>query len=1141
MKTQALNTTADPKAFNRSPSGAPFAVLLKTGEQDNAVYRQARPDEKAPALSGYASIEKPDTLAADTVRFVTRDGDHVLVSKASNPGLYQQVVADQKLLPGLTDSLAQGYQLAAGDASAPGSLADYKAIGAADEMGPGLIRYETGDGHKVIVAERDNPELFKQVSEDFKALGAINASEADGYHRAGADDTPPGKLGDFKSVGPADEVGPGLIRYETQDGNKVIVSERDNPALFEQAKDAYASLSGLTASEGEGYRRAGDNEVWPPVDGTIVGPKDEVGPDTIRYESDGKKVVVARDDNPKLFDYLVGLYDLKSDPGKLAALQSATDGGSTLADQNTPQPGLNDYKGFGWIEGQQGNVLTYETHDGKRMVVSADLTPELFKSVATAHDTWDKIHTSEGEGYKLAGPNDFLKNTDITFGSPDELGNGLIRYETSEGKVIVSKELSPQLYEEVVGKWEAWSAGTVDETRGKYNLPPKSELDVLNLKTGVHADEKDSNSPELSVSELATKELLDTYRAGVADGSIAKDDPRARLVRALEAQAAYQNGRGITGYEEEPGAFGGTWRVFDDKQTELTSADMHDIIDGPALQKQLATLFADPTVQADYKGKMDDAINHLPNKDEIKQKLLDLTANPDYITYLKDLQNQGKTHEAQQDLSDTLTSLSLFDPDAASKAAQSIQADGLTTDLNGILADPSKISDDNKELATKDLFGLLKGVLKGSLLDLPRRSQEVIEKFLTEGLQGKEKASAVTKALEELGAVYKANGSISEADLNTALNKPYIPIADRGTLGEVFNTLNNKGILGSLGAGVTLFSAIYQLVGKGGKLGETPAQRMTIAKDFLSFAGASSHFVKLGDKIGEALGKGGLVDFLGLDKTLPEIWGKTGTQAPNFEFRVSDLPADVKAKISTALDAVPDSKYDGIAELFGDGDGAKAAADNVTDGLTTHLDDALSAAGGAKLSASKAAKIAGSVIKVLGPATDIVGGFADIVLGAFTIKSGVETNDPLSKAAGGLQVAGGAFGASAGVLGAAALFGAGSAAALTGPFFLVGVVLAVVGGIVGYFVDHNKKQKASEKENDWYRELAGDGVLQDNWADKVEYAHYSIHHYGGREAPTDDSLFRFQDSEWEHFDQTPQKGGSSSNRLDDDLHVDYGD
>ncbi|MBT1263644.1 MULTISPECIES: hypothetical protein [Pseudomonas] len=1086
MTTQPLDRSSDPKALPRTPpkSGAPFHVLLK--------------------------------------------------NSANN----KKVEAHDKTPSGLDASKKDGYELAAKDAAAPPALADYKAIGPPDEVGPGLIRYETQDGKKVIVSEQDSPELFKQVSQDFKSLSGVVASQNAGYQSLGADGSAPAKLADYKSLGPPDETGPGVIRYETQDGTKVVISQRDNPEAFQKAKEAYESFTGLATSEDAGYKRASDNEVWPPYGGTAVGPVDEVGPGLIRFESNGQKMVVARDDNPKLFDYLAGLHAVYTDPGKKAVVEGELNNGAVLADANTPVPGLNDYKNFSWNNDQKDHILTYELHDGTKVVVSSDVSPELFKRVATANETWAKIHTSEGEGYKLAGPNDFLKNTDITFGSPDELGDGLIRYETSEGKVIVSKELSPQLYDDVAAKWEASSASSVDDTRAKHNLPKSDELDVLNMDTGVHADEKDDKSPTLSVSELATTQLIDTYRAGVKDGSIPKDDPRAKLVRALEAQAAYQNGHGITGYEEAKRPFNTTWREFDDKQTELTSADMHDIIDGKAVQKQIGELFNDPTVQADYKSKMDEAINKLPNKDEIKQKLLDLTSNPEYVLYLKDLQSQGKTYEAQKDLSDTLTSLQLFDPEAASKAAQNIQADGLTTDLNAILADPSKISDENKELATKDLFGLLKGVLKGNVLDLPRRTQETLEKFLNEGLQGKEKSAAVTKALEELGDVYKKNGVISETDLKTALSKPYIPVADRGMLGEVFNTLNSKGILGSLGAGVSLFSGIYQLVGKGGKLGETPAQRMTIAKDFLSFAGGSSHFVRLGDKIGESLGKGGLVDFLGLDKTLPEIWGKTGMQEPNFEFRVSELPSEVKSKIATALDAVPDSQYDGISTLFGDGDKAVTEA---TEGLATHLDDGLAAAGAAKLGASKSAKIAGSVIKVLGPATDIAGGFADIVLGALAIKSGVKDKDPLAQAAGGLQVAGGAFGASAGVLGAAALFGAGTAAALTGPLFLVGVVLAVVGGIIGYFVDHNKKQKATEKENDWYRDLAGDGLLQDNWADKVEYAHYEIHHYGGRDAPTDDSIFRFQQSEWEHFDETPQKGGSSSNRLDGGLHKDYKD
>ena len=1086
MTTQPLDRSSDPKALPRTPpkSGAPFHVLLK--------------------------------------------------NSANN----KKVEAHDKTPSGLDASKKDGYELAAKDAAAPPALADYKAIGPPDEVGPGLIRYETQDGKKVIVSEQDSPELFKQVSQDFKSLSGVVASQNAGYQSLGADGSAPAKLADYKSLGPPDETGPGVIRYETQDSTKVVISQRDNPEAFQKAKEAYESFTGLATSEDAGYKRASDNEVWPPYGGTAVGPVDEVGPGLIRFESNGQKMVVARDDNPKLFDYLAGLHAVYTDPGKKAVVEGELNNGAVLADANTPVPGLNDYKNFSWNNDQKDHILTYELHDGTKVVVSSDVSPELFKRVATANETWAKIHTSESEGYKLAGPNDFLKNTDITFGSPDELGDGLIRYETSEGKVIVSKELSPQLYDDVAAKWEASSASSVDDTRAKHNLPKADELDVLNMDTGVHADEKDDKSPTLSVSELATTQLIDTYRAGVKDGSIPKDDPRAKLVRALEAQAAYQNGHGITGYEEAKRPFNTTWREFDDKQTELTSADMHDIIDGKAVQKQIGELFNDPTVQADYKSKMDEAINKLPNKDEIKQKLLDLTSNPEYVLYLKDLQSQGKTYEAQKDLSDTLTSLQLFDPEAASKAAQNIQADGLTTDLNAILADPSKISDENKELATKDLFGLLKGVLKGNVLDLPRRTQETLEKFLNEGLQGKEKSAAVTKALEELGDVYKKNGVISETDLKTALSKPYIPVADRGMLGEVFNTLNSKGILGSLGAGVSLFSGIYQLVGKGGKLGETPAQRMTIAKDFLSFAGGSSHFVRLGDKIGESLGKGGLVDFLGLDKTLPEIWGKTGMQEPNFEFRVSELPSEVKSKIATALDAVPDSQYDGISTLFGDGDKAVTEA---TEGLATHLDDGLAAAGAAKLGASKSAKIAGSVIKVLGPATDIAGGFADIVLGALAIKSGVKDKDPLAQAAGGLQVAGGAFGASAGVLGAAALFGAGTAAALTGPLFLVGVVLAVVGGIIGYFVDHNKKQKATEKENDWYRDLAGDGLLQDNWADKVEYAHYEIHHYGGRDAPTDDSIFRFQQSEWEHFDETPQKGGSSSNRLDGGLHKDYKD
>lgn len=150
MTTQPLNRSTDPKALPLTPpkSGAAFHVLLK--------------------------------------------------NSANN----KKVEAGDKTAQGLAASKEQGYELAAKDAAPPTTLGDYKAIGPADEVGPGLIRYETQDGKKVIVSEKDSPELFKQVSADFKALSGVNASEAAGYQRLGGDATAPEKLGDYKSLGP---------------------------------------------------------------------------------------------------------------------------------------------------------------------------------------------------------------------------------------------------------------------------------------------------------------------------------------------------------------------------------------------------------------------------------------------------------------------------------------------------------------------------------------------------------------------------------------------------------------------------------------------------------------------------------------------------------------------------------------------------------------------------------------------------------------------------------------------------------------------------------------------------------------------------------------------------------------------------
>lgn len=348
MSTPTISPTPGPL-----PSPAPgthartlFNQVLQTTNRNGSQYRPAAADEKAPALGGYASIEKPGTVAADTVRYVTEEGDHVLVSKSITPTLYQQVVEDQPKVAGFKASVAAGYAPATTDAAAPATLSGYARIGAPDEMGPGLIRYEAADGSKVIVSQQQNPELFKQVASDFKSLSGVASSQQEGYRVAGADEKPPEKLGDFAVIGPIDEAGPGVMRYVDRAGNKVVVAQRDNPELYSAAKDAFKTLTGLSKSEAEGYRKAGDNEVWPPVFGTTVGPPNEAGPDTIRYEHNGEKVVVARDDNPKLFDYLTALQTVVTDPEKRSAMEKAVNSGQILADGNTPLPGLNDIVEF---------------------------------------------------------------------------------------------------------------------------------------------------------------------------------------------------------------------------------------------------------------------------------------------------------------------------------------------------------------------------------------------------------------------------------------------------------------------------------------------------------------------------------------------------------------------------------------------------------------------------------------------------------------------------------------------------------------------------------------------------------------------------------------------------------------------------
>ncbi|AMB85463.1 hypothetical protein AWM79_09170 [Pseudomonas agarici] len=209
-----------------------------------------------------------------SITYTPRDGDKpVTVKEKDDPDLYKQVLnqyqRDQKNgahEAGIIQSQKDGYVPAESSTVAPG-LGNYKGIGAVDEVGPGLIRYETLSGEKVVVSQKDNPTLFTQVSQDREKQLAINQSEAEGYRLAAPNETFDG----MRLVGAPEEIGPGLIRYETDSGQKIIAAKDIAPEIYNQAVNEYKGLSGAPGTSDnswiDGSSHAAGAKDWDKITG----------------------------------------------------------------------------------------------------------------------------------------------------------------------------------------------------------------------------------------------------------------------------------------------------------------------------------------------------------------------------------------------------------------------------------------------------------------------------------------------------------------------------------------------------------------------------------------------------------------------------------------------------------------------------------------------------------------------------------------------------------------------------------------------------------------------------------------------------------------------------------------------------------
>lgn len=993
-------------------------------------------------------------------------------------------------------------QASAGD-KAP-AFKHYKDIEAPDATGAGVIRYETRDGERVLVSQAVTPELYEQVCRDYENLKAVNDAVADDYRRAGEGDKAPGSIDDYLAI---EQVAPEVLRFRmTRGGDWIVVAKGDNPQMFEGVMAHKDILEGIRASEEDGYRRATDNEVWPPAGGTIVGPLDEMGKDLIRFEHGGDKVIVYKKDNPKLFEYLAKLRALIDDPQARDAVEGYVSEGYALARREGELPAFSDFTSFAYTTelGSTG-AIAYTTRD-KKVVVSKFMTPELYAKIETIAKARFKLSDLAADGWVSLGAGvdfDSGKIRNVSF--PED---GVVTFEVEgQGKFAVAELGNKALYDKVMDTKKASSAGY-------------TALDIGTLETTA----KDKDGKPLTVDELTWQQLLDSWKADVDAGKIKHDDDRAKLMRALQAKGALESGIDMTSLDIRSGR----------SLTHVGQKDLEHIIDRDKLDAKIDELLQTDAVSKDYNKARKAALDQLPNKQEVFERIERDAMSPDYARHLELLKAQGKGDVAEANIAKTYASLHAIDPKKADAFLQQLQLDTVTLDLANILNDPGSISPENLSLAAADTLKTLFSALKKAGVDIPRRTVESIDKFINELLKDSKTADALNKLLVELGDRAR-HGTLTEKDLRELVkNNPTYTSLDKATDGGLLNTLaqlNKVGMLGSAGGMISLFSGIYQLTGKGGTLADTPEERVSIARDFVSFVGAGQHFTTLFHNVAgrDSASVKSALDTLGLDRTFQEIWTGDSKPAPAWvpgEGENADTPrTKVQEQLRNILDANP-----------ANADDLRTRA-NLTDEQMKQVLKGYKGGAGGYISglpdATRNSRIFTSALKVLNLVGDGFSGVADLVIGA--LKLGKANGDKVLTAEASLTIAAGGLT----TLGAGASLGNALgltlARALTAPFFWAGAFVAFV--TLGFSIYHDIKLNNALKDNqkallDLFKAFGADGLLTQEGGKRYEFLNVYIEQYGQRDAPDDQSIFDYRSDEYAYF---KEKGHTYWN----DQHEDY--
>lgn len=810
----------------------------------------------------------------------------------------------------------------------PPKLGDYKQFDWPDGRDGDVVVIETKDGKRIQVSKERTPELFAEISQDAKALDKIHELEDEGYTLRSADDDIP-VLGDGDSVTSVTDDDGNLIeglKLVEVDGKEYIVAEDITPEHFEAASDFQQASS-----------RDDLDDVFESHDLPTSEETNLMGQETTVENDDGEAMTVTE------------LY--------MERLKQKVDELKT---------------------GQDGRHLKVHNND---------FYQEHKKEIDTITENWDKWN----------GSDDIVSRKDL-----EKIANDEDRPEDEReaAKFLLDDDRSQHFLDML----DTFHEG--GDSDGKIS---NADLDSWMQMIGEREVTEDN-----PIFERGDKEDFqvdgDELIRDIDQESIDKFE---KYVRLLELKSQLDDGS----FQFLPYMtvdHGGDWTYYATNTQGMDPADLRGLIDEEKLGQELAELLGDEDIAKFTDEVMTEAQGKIKDRDALADKIYDsLTGDKgaDYLEAIQELRDQGLGEEAATRLNNDLNTLQALDPERAAEARGSITAASTAYDLESELGeidaefesgDFSAETEKSAEKVANDMlptiltgityttFGIqttdgvwnaVKDALSADKTDPkatvpPHLSAEEKTQFvkimgIAAGLKEVIKTAAmsgshVSEALKDPALLdrvtEKAKQQITKLTTSEDGSKPLVDLDPEQrdkintSFREQFRSFMGTNTMFAIGGTVALINAIYRR--SGDDFGDTPEERMSIARGILVFVGTTPFALKgLTDGIGSHLSEAGksrleklfgtpdLTQALGLDKELgdvfserfppkggqgtpslnpgPEARGELGTindklaefedlidnhrNAPDFQQQAQSLVDDIQSRVDKVENEVKDS------------------------------------------------------------------------------------------------------------------------------------------------------------------------------------------------------------------------------------------